>query len=170
MELLNGLAKLTFWEKMADFHGLLSMFSLVLFGAGIILYFVVSDAGEFVGWLKTVLFLLFTDLLLLDIFGLTIYMPYRTPEGLSPRTFLKSAESTKWLHTIVFEHKEFLAFAPPLIIFVAFMVTKSLGKDFNSKNNVYLKRSVIFSLVLGLIFVLIVAGEAVLVTKAAPLN
>lgn len=169
-ELFKGLASLTFWEYFADFHGTLAMLSLVLFGAGIVLYKVALKDTGFVAWLKNVLLVLFFNLVALDIAGLTAYVPYRAPTDTSPRTILKSIESTKWLHTIVFEHKEFLAFAPPLIILVAYLITKRLGSDFNSKDAKYYRKAVIFSLVIALIFTLLVAGEAVLVTKAQPVR
>lgn len=165
-ELFKGLASMTFWEYFADFHGSLAMFSLVLFGAGIVLYKVALKDTRFVPWLKNALLVLFLNLVALDIAGLTAYVPYRAPTDTSPRTILKSIEYTRWLHTIVFEHKEFLAFAPPIIILVAYLITKKLGTDFNSKDASFLRKSIIFSLVISLIFVLLVAGEAVIVTKA----
>ncbi|MBI2326708.1 hypothetical protein HYU92_00140 [Candidatus Curtissbacteria bacterium] len=168
MEVFSKLLGLPFWEKLVDLHGLLAMVSLVLFGAGIILYFVVLKSGNFIKWLKTVLLFLFADLVLLDIAGLSVYIPYRAPGG--PRSYLISQEETAWLHGIIFEHKEFLAFAPPLIILTAFLVVRVLGKNFNDQSVSYLRRSVIFSLLVSLVFVLVVAAEAVLVTKAAPVG
>lgn len=169
-EFIQGLSTLTFWEKIADLHGTMSMLSLILFGAALVLYKVSTIDIKFLPWLKNILLLLFSNLLFLDFVGLTIYAPYRTTEVLSPRTILKSSEATSWLHTIVFEHKEFLAFAPPLIILVAYLVTSTLGNKFNSKQMNYLRYSIIFSLVISLVLVLLVAGEAVLVTKAQPLK
>lgn len=168
METVVNLLNLPFWSKFADIHGFLAMLSLVLFGAGIVLYFAVKKNIEFVSWLKAVLIVLFADLVLLDIFGLTVYIPYRTEGG--PRSILKASEATAWLHGVVFEHKEFLAFAPPLIILVAFIITRMLGKNFNNENVAFLRRSVIFSLVVALIFVLLVAAEGVIVTKVAPVE
>lgn len=168
MEVFGQLLDLPFWSKFADVHGFLAMLSLVLFGAGVVLYFASKKNIEFVSWLKTTLILLFADLVLLDIFGLTVYIPYRTEGG--PRTILKASEATAWLHGVVFEHKEFLAFAPVLIILVAFAVTRILGKDFNNDNVALLRRSVIFSLIIALIFVLLVAAEGVIVTKVAPVE
>ena len=112
---------------------------------GLILYFIVKKHVEFISWLKITLILLFADLVLLDIFGLTVYIPYRAEGG--PRTILKASEATAWLHGVVFEHKEFLAFAPPLIILVAFIVTETLGKKLNNENVRLLRKSVIFSFV-----------------------
>lgn len=71
-------------------------------GGAIILYFVVKKNINFIGWFTSTLFHLFINLVLLDIAGLLVYMPYRTPGG--PRTFLKASESTAWLHSVVFEH------------------------------------------------------------------
>ena len=168
MEVFSRLLALSFWEKFANIHGMLAMLSLILFGAGIILYFIVRKSGNFITWLQGVLLLLFVNLILLDAVGLSVYVPYRAEGG--PRSVLKASESTAWLHTVIFEHKEFLAFAPPLIILTAFLVTKALGKNFNEEKVSSIRKSVIFSLVVALIFVLIVAAEAVMVTKAAPVK
>src|SRR3990167_7878133 len=105
IELITGLSKLTFWSKLADFHGTLAMISLILFGAGIVLYF-------------------FSD-------------------------------------NISFEHKEFLAFAPPILILIAFIIVSQMGTKLGDSSNKYLRLSVITALILSLIFVLVVAGEAV---------
>jgi len=64
MELFERLWELSFWEKFADFHGSLAMFSLVLYGAAIVLYFVVLENHELLVWFKNVLFVLFLDLLI----------------------------------------------------------------------------------------------------------
>lgn len=167
-EVLSHLLSLTFWDKLANVHGLLSMLALILFGAGILLYFVVRKSANFAPWLRNILLILFINLAILDIAGLTVYVRYRASGG--PRDFLKSSESTAWLHNIIFEHKELLAFAVPLLILVAFFVTRILGDKFNDESLSPLRKSVIFSLVLGLIFVLVIAAEAVLVTKVAPVK
>lgn len=168
MELFVRLFELPFWEKIANLHGLLAMISLILFGASIGLYFVVSRGSTFISWFQKILLLLFINLAILDIAGLTVYIPYRAVDG--PRTILKASESTSWLHGIVFEHKEFLAFAPPIIILTTYLVVKVLGSKFNEKEFLIAKKSTIFSLITALIFVLIVAAEAVLVTKTAPVQ
>ena len=159
---------MSFWEKFADFHGSLAMFSLVLYGAAIVLYFVVLENHELLVWFKNVLFVLFLDLLILDVAGLSVYVPYRATGG--PRTILKSSESTAWLHGIVFEHKEFLAFAPPLLVLTAILLVLKLGKDYSEKEFNYARKAVIFSLIAALVFTLVVAAEAVLVTKVAPVS
>ena len=168
MELFINLLELSFWEKFADMHGMMAMISLILFGAAFVLYFSAKQGAKFIGWLRKILFLLFINLTLLDIAGLTIYIPYRAEGG--PRTILKASEATSWIHGIVFEHKEFLAFAPPIIILVAYFVVKELGNKFNDNQFSNVKKSVIFSLITALVFVLIVAAEAVLVTKTAPVQ
>jgi len=117
---------------------------------------------------KTITTFLFINIFLLDILGLTIYAPYRAEGG--PRTLLKASSENAWLHNIVFEHKEFLAFAPLVLTFCAFFVVLKLGDSFSDNEaNKWLRKSVLFSLILALVFVLIVAAEATLVTKAAPL-
>lgn len=166
VELFEGLSKFSFWSWFANSHGSLAMISLILFGAGIVLYFLSSKIDLAIKWLRVVLSLLFADLVLLDIFGLTVYIPYREEGG--PRSILKASEDFAWLHNIIFEHKEFLAFAPPILVLVALAAVSQLGAKFGNPGNKYLRLSVITALILSLIFVLIVAGEAVLVTKTVP--
>lgn len=168
-ELLNGFFGIPFWSVFADFHGMLSMLSLILFGVALTLYFFSEKTKSALGWLKTTLLLLFCDILLLDIFGLTVYIPYRAEGG--AKFDLVGSETTAWLHTIVFEHKEFLAFAPLIMTAVAFFVVTKLGENFVDKEKYkWLRLAVLASLILSLIFVLTVAAEAVLVTKAAPVG
>src|SRR3989304_7522533 len=145
MEVFSKLLAFSFWEKLAHIHGMLAMLSLILFGAGIVLYFAARKNGDFIGWLKTTLMLLFIDITLLDIAGLTVYIPYRAEGG--PRSILKASEATAWYHTVIFEHKEFLAFAPPLIILTVYMVTKTLGSNFNDDSNSKLRKAVLFGLI-----------------------
>ena len=168
MEVFIKLASLSFWTKFADLHGFLAMASLFLFGTCFILYFTTIKTNFTIKWLRTALLVLFIDLVLLDIAGLLIYIPYRAPGG--PRSLLLSSEQISWLHKIIFEHKEFLAFAPPILIYTAFLIVNNLKSDFgNIGKCIWLRRSVIASIILALIFVLVVAGEAVLVTKVAPI-
>lgn len=166
-ELFEGLSRITFWSRFANFHGTLAMLSLILFGAGIILYFFSDKIELAIRWLKITLLALFINLVILDIFGLTVYIPYRAEGG--PRTILKASEDLSWLHTIIFEHKEFLAYAPPILIVVAFVIVSQMSNTFGNSRNKYLRLSVITCLLLALAFVLVVAGEAVLVTKTVPI-
>lgn len=166
MEFLIQILAIPFWSKVANFHGFLAMISLFLFGISFILYFLIKN-NTLISWLKNSLFLLFLDLIFLDIAGLSVYVPYRATGG--PRSLLLSSPETAWLHQIVFEHKEFLAFAPPILIFTAFAVVRALGKDLGDKENVWLRRAVLGSIIMALLIVLTVAWEAVLVVKVAPI-
>lgn len=168
-EFINGIIKIPFWSKFADLHGMLGMLSLILLGAALTLYLLSERAKAAVGWLKTILLLLFFDVLLLDIFGLIVYIPYRAKGG--AKFDLIGSETTAWLHEIVFEHKEFLAFAPLIMTIVAFFIIHKLGDNFMDKEKYkWFRLAVLVSLVFSLIFVLTVAAEAVLVTKTAPVG
>lgn len=167
-ELINGLQRISFLSQLVNFHGTLAMLSLILFGASIILYFFTTRLQLSISWLKSVLVALFIDLTLLDIAGLIAYISYRGADG--AKSILIASEKTAWLHNVIFEHKEFLAFAPTLLIFSAMFIVFKLGNSFGDHNKVhYLRLAVISSILLSLLFVLIVAGEAVLVTKVAPI-
>lgn len=167
-EFAEKILTLSYWEIMSDIHGGLSMFSLILFGGVITLYFSLGKFAKAFNWFKTIVVLLFTSIFLLDFMGLFIYRPYRAKTDFSPRTILKASEETSWLHTIVFEHKEHLAFAPLIIMLVVAIIVVSQGKSLSSKS--LLKRVVLFGIVTSLVYVLVVAAEAVLVTKTAPLR
>ena len=168
-ELLNGFIEIPFWSKFADFHGMISMLSLILLGAALILYFLSEKTKAAISWLKTVLLLLFIDISLLDIFGLIVYIPYRAKGG--AKFDLVGSETTAWLHEIVFEHKEVLAFAPLIMTIVAFFIVNKLEESFADKEKYkWIRLAVLASIVLSLLFVLIVAAEAVLVTKTAPVG
>lgn len=165
---MEKIIAIPFWSKFAESHGFLAMLSLILFGASLSLYFFSDKIKSALIWFKVAVTALFVDILLLDMFGLTIYVPYRAEGG--PRTLLKASAENSWLHNIVFEHKEFLAFAPLILTLIACLIVWKLGDSFSDKGKVYwLRKSVLSALFLSLVFVLIVAGEAVLVTKTAPL-
>jgi len=68
----------------------------------------------------------------------------------------------------VFEHKEFLALVPVVLILVATIIVFKQNKSF--KNSTGLRKIVLFAVLTALFYVLVVAAEAVLVTKAAPLG
>lgn len=166
-EFLTKISQIPFWSKLANFHGFLAMTSLILFGSALILYFLCSRHADIIKWLKTVSLFLFINILILDIAGMTIYVPYRIEGG--PRTALKSSEELAWLHNIVFEHKEFLAFAPLVLTLTAFLIIGKLNNNFGDGRYLWLRKSVLVSFLLSLIFLLIVAAEAVLVAKVVPL-
>src|SRR3989337_3579086 len=166
VEFLTRISELPFWSKFANLHGLLGMISLILFGGAICLYFLTDRVKSSVSWLRKVLLILFLDLVFLDLAGLLVYIPYRATGG--PRDTLLSFPDTAWLHKIVFEHKEFLAFAPPILIFCALFIVFKLGSSFSdSDKNRFLRYATLAAIIFSLLFVLMVAGEAVLVTKAA---
>lgn len=167
-ELLRGIASLSFWDVLADMHGALAMLLLVLFGAALVLFFSLEKFAGAARWLSYTLMALAVDLILVDAFGLYIYGAYRADGG--PRTLLKSSPDTAWLHQVVFEHKEMLAYAPWLVIVVALIIVLVLDDKLIEREHRALKWVVLFSILASLAFVLTIAGEAVLVTKVAPLR
>lgn len=167
-EFFDKIFTLTYWDIMSDIHGGLSMLSLILFGLVIAWLVSLDKFAKATTWLKYSMVALFTTVVLLDFMGLFIYRPYRTQAVPSPRTFLKSSEETSWLHTIIFEQKEHLAFAPLIILLAAMLVVLTQGSALKSKP--HLRRMVWFAVIASLVMVLVVAAEAVLVTKVAPLK
>ncbi len=167
-EFFTKVTSLSPGELWADTHGGLAMVTLVLFGAALLLYFSYDKFKAGLTWFKVVLGTLAGSLTLINIVGLLIYIPYRAGVSSSPKSLLLASENTAWLHEIVFEHKEFLAFAPAVLLLTAFFVVLSRGGELSKRP--YLKKAVLFSIVAGLVLVLVVAAEAVLITKAAPLK
>ena len=167
-QLIQGIVSLSYWDKFTDFHGLLAITPLILFGIGLALYFSLDKFLQAAVWLKRTLYVLVINLILLDVVGLYIYAPYRAAEG--PRTFLKSSPNTAWLHEILFEHKEFLAYAPWLLVLVALVIVATFRETIANPEHKKIKQLILFSLIASLVFVLIVAAEAVLITKVAPLR
>lgn len=167
-EFFEKILDLNYWEIMSDLHGGLAMASLVFFGAVIMLLISVDKFARATAWLKTGLLGLLASLATLDFLGLFIYRAYRDAGPTSPRSILKSSDDTAWLHSTVFEHKEFLALVPVVLILVATLIVFKQGGSF--KNNIKLRKIVLFAVLAALFYVLVVAAEAVLVTKAAPLG
>lgn len=167
-ELLKGLLSLSYWDKLADTHGFLAMLLLVLFGTALALYPLLTRAAQAARWMRYTLYLLFADITLVNLFGLYIYGAYRAAGG--PRTFLKASVETSWLHTIVFEHKEMLAYAAWVIVLVALAIVAGAKEKIALQEYAGARRVLLFCLTSALIFVLVIAGEAVLVTKVAPLR
>ncbi len=167
-EFFEKIFSLTYWEVVGGIHGLLSMLSLILFGLVFAWLVSLDKVSNATTRLKQSLIWLFATVAALDFMGLFIYRQYRTKAVPSPRTFLKATEENSWLHTIIFEHKEHLAFAPLIILLAAMMIVITQGSSLKDKP--HLRRVVMFSVVISLIMVLVVASEAVLVTKVAPLK
>ena len=160
--------ELSYWDKFTDFHGALAMLPLVLFGAAFALYFSLGKLPQALRWLKWTLYALAIDLIALNAVGLYIYVPYRAPGG--PRTILKSSPDTAWLHEVIFEHKEFLAYAPWLLAAGAIVLLWVYGDRIREPGQRRMKQALFVSLAAALVIVLAVAAEAVLVTKAVPLK
>lgn len=167
-EFIEGIGTLTYWDIFTDIHGFLAMLVLILFGLALAFYVMLTTNPAAARWLKSTLYALFGGLAVLDFFGMYMYGAYRATTG--PRTFLKSSPDTAWLHNIMFEHKEFLAFAPLVIIAAAAIIVALLGERIAQREYTGLRRIVLFSIISSLAIVLAVAGEAVLITKVAPLR
>jgi len=167
-EFIDNVLSLSYFEVMTDIHGGLAMLAMILFGGVIVLLLALDKFAQAYTWLKYSIIVLTADILILNSFGLYVYRPYRAPVPDSPRSLLKASESTSWLHTIVFEHKEFLAFAPMAIMMVATIIVLKEGEKL--KKNPLMRKALMFAVVTSLIYILVVATEAVLVTKAQPLR
>jgi len=167
MEGLINLFSLSRIEFIASFHGLFATVSLILFGMGLTFISILPTATTFIKPLKLVMLILLIVLVLHTFLGFVIYVPYRADGG--PRTTILESDRP-WLHEVIFEHKEFLAYLPWLLILIATVIVYYLGTGLADAGFKSLRMLVLASLILGLIYTLVVSSEAVLVTKFAPLR
>jgi hypothetical protein len=157
-------------EQIANLHGLFSTLALLAFGAIFAVIILICKGHEQERLHKPLAYLLGIQILLmglLSVAGIVAYVAYRTPGG--ARDFLQGSLGTTWLHTIVFEYKEYLgAITPWLLIMVAFFLVLNLGPRLY-KNKVALN-FVLASNIVSAVFLVLVAALAVLVAKVAPLQ
>ncbi len=156
-------------EQISNLHGVLATLTPLVFGA-IFVMVIVARKFQLGGLYKPTLWLLGIQSFLLaaaSTAGVVAYVAYRTAGG--AREFLLSASQTSWLHSIVFEYKEYLcAVAPWLLLVIAFFVVAKLGPEFY-KNKTALQLILAFT-ILSAAFAMISATLAVLVSKMAPLE
>lgn len=165
-ELLEGLGTLTLKEVYLNIHGALAMASLILFGALIALILLWKKNPNLTDKIKKLWAWQLATITSLYLMGLFVYIPYRGKGG--AKYTLVANHETAWLHEIVFEHKEFLALAPLILAVVGLWITWKLGRD---KANAPTVRNIgLFCAIAGLVLLLLVAAEAVLVTKVAPVR
>ena len=169
LEFINGLLAYSTWEKFANLHGIFATLGLILFGVALALTPFYSKAKKYLSWFRTAVTLLLLDIFLLTLNGFLIYQPYRAGLPISPRSIILASDRP-WLHQIVFEHKEFLAFAPLLLVGVAVFMAWYFGGSIKGSRFDGFRKVIFWSLLLGLIFTFVIAGEAVLVTKFAPVS
>ena len=134
---------------------------------GLIFISILPTATTLIKPLKLVMLILLIVLVLHTFLGFVIYVPYRADGG--PRTTILESDRP-WLHEVVFEHKEFLAYLPWLLILISTVIVYFLGAGLADAGFKSLRMLVLASLILGLIYTLVVSSEAVLVTKFAPLK
>jgi len=167
MEGLIGLFSLSRIEFIASFHGLIATVVLILFGMGIAFTGILQRNVAFLKPLKVVLLILLVLMIVHTFLGFVIYVPYRAEGG--PRTIILESDRP-WLHEFIFEHKEFLAYLPWLLVLVATVMVYYLGARLADTGYNALRLVVIAALIIALVYTLVVSAEAVLVTKFAPLK
>jgi len=169
MEFFLKLLQMPFAEQISNFHGLLAIVSLFLYGA-IFTSILVASKFSLEALHKPLLYMLGIQTLIIaaaSTVGMTIYIAYRSPGG--AREFLLSSPATSWLHTIAFEYKEYLcSIVPWLLLLIAFFVILRLGPAV-LKNRPAVRLLLAF-VTTSALFVLITATMAVLIAKIAPLE
>lgn len=157
----------TFNEIIGNLHGLWATLSLAFFGAAIVLLAILPKYPDVLRWLKGVLWALLADVVILTLNGLWLYIPYRAKGG-ARDAILGSARP--WIHQVIFEHKEFVAYAPWLLIVAAIGIVLAYGAALAKPEQSLMRRTALWSVVLAMILILVVSAEAVIVTKFAPVT
>jgi hypothetical protein len=169
LEFLNNILNLPLAEKVADLHGLFATLSLLVYGAIVTIILLVkkNEAGNLH---KPLICLLGVQTLLVgatSTAGIVAYVAYRTAGG--AREFLINNPETAWLHSIVFEYKEYLCgITPWLLMMVAFLVAVSMRRSLYGNKPVL--RYILISTIVSAVFLLLTSSLAVLVAKVAPLQ
>jgi hypothetical protein len=157
-------------EQIANLHGLFSTLALLAFGAIFAVIILIRKGYGQQNLHKPLAYLLGIQTLLIGLLstsGIVAYVAYRTNSG--ARSFLLNTPGTTWLHNIVFEYKEYLGgITPWLLIMIAFFLVLYLGPRLYQ--NKFAQRFILASNIVSVIFLIIVAALAVLVSKVAPLQ
>lgn len=157
----------TFNEILGNLHGLWATLSLAFFGSAIVLLAILPKYPDVLRWLKGVLWALLADVVILTLNGLWLYIPYRAKGG-ARDAILESARP--WVHRVLFEHKEFVAYAPWLLIVAAIGIVLVYGRELAKPEQSLMRRTALWSVVLAMVLILVVSAEAVVVTKFAPVT
>lgn len=166
MELVNAIQSVPIIGRVLSFHGLLGISSLGLLVLALMGALDFERKAFSLFWLRLILVNLTLILFLATVWGSLAYIPYRAPGG--PRSFIIESEKP-WMHEVVFEHKEFIAFLPWLLALTATVVTFLLGNTLLEKDNQLLLLAVRYSLLLSVAITLVIIIEGALVTRFAPL-
>lgn len=114
---------------------------------------------------RRILLILFLAVFLVTWLGLFVYVPYRSPGN--ARSVL--LETRPELHKIVFEHKEFAAYAVWLLLLVALIGVWSLSNDeYHTTPRAH--TLIRFCLIAAFAITLLVSVEGLIVTTAAPVQ
>jgi hypothetical protein len=157
----------TFNEILGNLHGLWATLSLAFFGAAIVLLAILPKYPEVLRWLRGVLWVLLADVVVLTLNGLWLYIPYRAKGG-ARDAILESARP--WVHQVLFEHKEFVAYAPWLLVVSAIGIVLVYGAALAKPEQSLMRRTALWSVVVAMVLILVVSAEAVVVTKFAPVT
>lgn len=157
----------TFNEIIGNLHGLWATLSLAFFGAAIVLLVILPKYPDVLRWLRVVLWALLADVIILILNGLWLYIPYRAKGGARDAIL---ASTRPWIHQVLFEHKEFVAYAPWLLIVAAIGIVLAYGATLAKPEQSLMRRTALWSVVLAMILILVVSAEAVIVTKFAPVT
>lgn len=150
--------------NIAAFHGFLGLLFLLLYSGSVI--DLLSLTKDRVKRLRYIAAGMAIAVWITSFSGLFLYMFYRDPSPLSPRSIIKASQFP-YLHTVFFELKEHIGMFPPVIMLLAAFIIWRYGDMLVSDKK--MKFAVLALITLGFLWVLATFGLGVIVTKFAPL-
>lgn len=151
-------------EALAILHGFLGTVFLMGFFGAFAELIELTNAG--IRRIKLGVLLMFVTSVLLDISGAIIYVYYRAPGPESARSKIL-ASATPWVHTVLFEFKEFIGIYVPIILVVAVYLAWHHAPEIRSNASIRTMLSTL--LLLATLVALLTFGLGAYVTKVQSL-
>src|SRR3989338_2169793 len=147
-------------DILAIIHGFLGTLFLMGFSGALAELIELTNAG--IRRIKLGVVVMFITSILIDISGAILYVYYRAPLPESARSKIL-ASSTPWIHTILFELKEFIGVYVPVILIVAVYMTWRHASEINSDRTIRIILATL--LLLATLVALLTFGLGAYVTK-----
>ena len=151
-------------EFLAILHGFLGTIFLMGFSGAFAELIELTKAG--VRRIKLGTLAMFITSVLIDITGAVLYVYYRAPVPESARSKIL-ASPTPWVHTVLFELKEFVGIFVPVILLVAVYIAWRHAPEIETDSKI--RRMLTALLLIATLVTLLTFGLGAYVTKVQPL-
>lgn len=151
-------------EVLSILHGFLGTIFLMGFSGAFAELIELTNAG--IRRIKLGTLIMFVASILLDMTGAIIYVYYRAPVPESARSKIL-AGPVPWVHTVLFELKEFVAVYVPVILVVAVYMAWHHAAEIGTNKTIRMMLTAL--LVLATLVTLLTFGLGAYVTKVQPL-